>query len=363
MSLEQAFNPLNRQIRKPNYSQLPVTYGKQFGYEHQIDGDSSFSDLYPVTLVIDSQDRNTDKEEPGHYTVHLNETLKNIHSIELTGGKLPNPCYNITSFNNRLSFQETEEQIESNQFLTVSVPPGDYSPSALANTLGELMSEVGNSNYQVRVDNTTKKFTFRSDDSAGTGIFNLLFTDRCEYLGDHSFIDQPMISQDCRGKSIKFDVKNIRVGNQKQVYSKNSIGKLMGFKAHNLFGQLSYTSHYVYNLNPFGYLALFINDYDRVHSVNNHVNNAFCIIPLDDKTSTFDVDTRDVDNSRYIKHFYPPIKEVNRFTIKFVDSSGNVFDFNGQDNLLVLEIACSFGQPILRSNRPREPPKWESENK
>ena len=358
MSIDDAFNPLNRSIRRPNYSQLPVTYGNQFGFEHQVDSDPSYRDLYPVTLIIDSQDRDTEKEEPGCYTVHLNETLKNIHSIELTGGKLPNPCYNMTCFNNCFFFQDTEEHLECNTYYKVCVPPGDYSASSLANALSKLLNEVGSSKYQVKLDSITKKFTITTDDSAGTGIFNLIFTDRSEFLGDHSHIDQPIIDKDCRGQTIKFDVKNVRVGNQKQVYVKNSIGRIMGFKPQNLYGEQSYTGQYCYNLNPFSYLAIFINDYDRIHSVNRHINGAFCVIPLDDSAGTFDVNTRDVDNIHYIKHLYPPIKEVNKFTIKFVDPNGNVFDFNGQDNLLIMEIGCSFGQPILRSNRQREPPTW-----
>ena len=354
MSLEQQFHMLNRSITRPNYSQLPITYGRQFGFEHQIDPDLSFSDLYPVTLLIDSQDRNTDKEEPGHYTIYLNETLKNINSIELTGMKLPNPCYNITIYNNILLFQETEEQVDSDTFYRVSVPPGDYNPVVLSNTLSRLMGEVGSSKYTVKLDMNTKRYTISTDDNVGTGIFNLIFTDRAEFMGDHSFIDSQIIDQDCRGKTIKFDVKNVRVGNQRQVYIKNSIGKLLGFKAQNLFGKTSYTGQYCYNMNPFSYLCIFVNDYDRIHSVNSHVNGSFCLVPLDDSTSTFDVDTRELDNNRFIKYFYPPIKEISKFTIKFVDSQGNIFDFGGQDNFLVFELVCTFGQPILRNNKPRE---------
>jgi len=351
MSLDQAFNALNRDISRPNYSQLPIAYGKRHTSEHTVDSDFSFIDTYPVVLVVDSQDRNTNLEEPGFYTVHLNETLKNITSIELVSGKLPNPSYNVTKNNNCLYFQETVEQMEENSCYGVIVEPGEYRPATLAETLTRLMCEVGGSKYSVTFDPITKRVTISTDDKVGTGIFNLIFTDKSAYMADHGFIDQTFIGRDSHGSSIKFDVKNVQVGCKKSIYNKRNIGKILGFKPINMTGQLSYTGTYTCDLSPFSYMAIFINDYDRVHSVNKSIDKSFCVIPLDCATNTFDVNARNVDNVKHIRFFNPPLKELNKVVVKFVDAHGNIVDFMGHNNLLILEVACSAGKPILRNTR------------
>lgn len=347
-SLSEAFDPLNRNISRPNYSQLSIAYQKHYPFDNQIDNDLPYGDIYPSTLVLDSQDRNTEKDEPGNYTIHLNKTFKNVQSIEVTGIKLPNPCYNITNNCNQLSFQENQEQLERGTYYTIEIPPGDYSPSELASTITKLLNQIGENKYHVKLDNTTKKFTIISHNKKNTDIFNLIFTKQTEFMGDHGFIGQPFVSRDCLGKVVKFDIKSQEVGCQRRIYLKRSIGKLMGFKAENLYGGLSYTGQYCFNLNPFSYLALFINDYDRIISPNSKIDGAFCLVPFDDSCCYFDVSTRNVDNIHYIKYFNPPINEISKFNIKFVDPEGNVFDFQGKDTLIVLEIGCCFGQPILR---------------
>ena len=42
------------------------------------------------------------------------------------------------------------------------------------------------------------------------------------------------------------------------MYILRIIGKVIGFKPINQFGSLSYTGQYIHNLNPFGYLGLFV---------------------------------------------------------------------------------------------------------
>ena len=66
-------------------------------------------------MLLDSRDRNTDKDEPGRsYTIKLNTVFKDVHAIELIGARLPNPCYNVTKTTNKLYFQETQDFLERN---------------------------------------------------------------------------------------------------------------------------------------------------------------------------------------------------------------------------------------------------------
>jgi len=351
MSIHNAFDGLNRNLDCPTHHQFEAKYNKQYGYEHEITTGLDHIDRYPVTLLIDSNDRNFEQDTPGHYTIKLNRTLKNVYSIELIGGKLPGICYNVTANNNIVAFQETCDQVESGKFFRVVIPPGDYTPLALANTIVSEMNKVGDNTYRVTVDPISKKFTFTvqtNGDVKFTGIFNLIFTDRCEFVGDAGFMDRQVVTEDCRGKLLRFDVKDERYGCSRPVYLKGSIGRILGFNTTNLTDETSYTAQNCYNLSPFDYIVLFVNDFDRVHSVNPKVDGSFCVVPLDSVTNSFDTSTRNIDNVRYVKFFYPELKELSQITIKFVDSFGNIYDFNGSNNALIFEIGCSFGQPIPR---------------
>ena len=346
--LENSYGGLNRNLDCPSYSQIPVKYSQQLDYDHQIELPVDYSCLQKELLVIDSSDRSNNKETPGCYTVYLNRSLKNVFSIELVGGKLPNPCYNVTTCNNRLVFQETREEVGQCRSKSVFLTPGDYSALTLANKLQDAMNEVGKNHYTVTVDNITKIFNIKSDNANGENVFNLIFTDAEEFTENSAFIDREVSGITCSKQRIKFDVKDQRIGQTRRLYIQKSIGRLLGFPPKNYCGQLNYSAEHCYNLNPFDYVAIFINDYGIVRSVNNKIDGAFCVIPLDSTTNTFDVNTRDVDNIRHLRHFYPLEHEISKLSIKFITNTGEIFDFNGQDNVLILEIGTTSGQPIYK---------------
>lgn len=344
-------NPLNRTLDCPSHHQLDTKYNRQYGYENELRTDLDYADRYPVTILIDSSDRNFERESPGCYNIKLSRPLKNVYSIELIGGKLPGLCYNVTEHNNILGFQETEDQVANGRFYKACIPPGDYSPSALTNAVANAMNRVGNNCYKVTIDCTTKLFTICAKDDKFTGIFNLIFSDKCDYVGDAGFVDRQITTESCRGPPIQFDIKDERYGCTVPVYLKGSIGRMLGFSPTNLCGSKTYIGQRPYDLSPFDYIALFVNDFDRVQSVNAKLDGSFCIIPLDSVTNSFDTSVRNIDNIRYIKYFYPMLKEINQISIKFVDSNGNIYDFSGFNNALIFEIGCSFGQVIPRRSQ------------
>lgn len=348
MSVNQAYNSLNKQINNPNYSQIPITYGKKIAYEYNIDNNTPYDNTYPYTMLLDSRDRNTDKDEPGSYTIKLNTVFKDVHAIELIGARLPNPCYNVTKTTNKLYFQETQEQVEQNLCVVAAITPGHYNVLTLAVAIKESMNKVSKFTYKVDYCIVSKHFTISSNNQ--DGLFNLIFTSESEYTSDRSFIDNETISSNSCGQLIKYNNKKTVTGSTRNVYIKGSIGKVIGFKPINQFGSLSYTGQYIHNLNPFGYLGLFVNDYDRIKSVNKSIDGAFCIIPVDNETGSYNINTRDVDNAKFVKIFNPPIKEICKFVIKFVSPDGNIYDFHGQDNMLLFEIHCNYGLPIIRNN-------------
>ena len=139
------------------------------------------------------------------------------------------------------------------------------------------------------------------------------------------------------------------VGCKKGVYLKGCIGKMMGFAPAVYSGLMSYTGPYVYNLKLFDYIALFVNDFDRIDSPNENIDGSFCIFPLDSDTGTFNVTAKDVDNVKYIKYFNPPINEISKLRIKFKTPTGEIFDFVGQNHLLIFEINTLFGNEIIKN--------------
>lgn len=343
---------LNRKLdNPPDYSQVPLIDTKQFAFEHQIDLDQEYGDIQPYSLLIDSRNRNHNCEDPGHYTISI-PPVRYVNAIEFVGGKFPNPVYNIGKHNNCFYFQETPEQVKNLCFHKVELTPGGYNAIALATKLGEGMRDVGQCEYTVKIHPITNKFHIKTDDSIGTGIFNLIFALGREPTNDAGVIDQELIGSDKYCQPIRFSVKSIPTGSPQNTYMPRSIGPVMGFRPVNMVNELEYHGHNPFDPYPVRYLSMYVNDYERIHSVNKNCDGSFCQIALEDTTCCHNVHFRNIENIKYIKYFNPVLKEINKITIKFVDPDGNVYDFNGRDNQLIFELSTNFGPAILRKGDP-----------
>lgn len=80
------------------------------------------------------------------------------------------------------------------------------------------------------------------------------------------------------------------------------------------------------------------NNFGRVDSCNNNIAGCFCIIPLDINTGFIYNYNNTTINSRFIKQFTEIVPSLSSLDIEFVDSYGNLYDFNNQDHTLVFEI-------------------------
>lgn len=66
-----------------------------------------WNDIIPVskTVVVDSRQRNCEKyKSPAFYQLDLDNTFKNVTSIELKGASIPKSNYNVHSGNNKIDF-------------------------------------------------------------------------------------------------------------------------------------------------------------------------------------------------------------------------------------------------------------------
>jgi hypothetical protein len=307
-------------------------------------------------LLIDSASRNWDTEDTNQYTIYLGEELKYVTSIELIDGRIPNSTYMINDQNNLLYFQETKSHVNTDTYYTAEVPCGNYSINDLMNQIKVSMHKASKSKsrYQCRVDPSTQKITISTDDEAGTKIFNLMFTDGNEVIGDRGYIETQVTDPVTDRK----EIRRVETGNFRHRYISRSIGQVLGFKAQNLCGSKTYTGQMIYRLKTNDYLALYINtensdDFKNViaPSPDNGANHSFAIIQLDHDGQYFDLyaDCNHVaENNHLTRHFNPPIN-FSKFKVAFKTPTGKLYNFNGLDNHLLFEIKQIYDRSAIKN--------------
>ncbi len=326
--------------------------GEQFIFANNITYTDSMDRVASQYIFVDSCMRNWDKEEPNSYTVRFNKELKWVHSIELVDGFVPSSGYMIHKHNNKFYFQETQQQVDNNTYYVVDVPHGNYEIDDLLNTLKTRMEDVANSGskYTITSDGNNNRVSIKTDDGVGTGIFNLIFTDGEEIIGDTGFIETLQIDP-ATGKKVSVKKK---AGETRNTYINNSIGRILGFKPINLTGSIMYTGQYIYTLRPYDFLAIFVendkqDDFSLIDCANDNVQGSFAFVPLDQNTGIFDIASfrrNVVDNVLYKKTFNPPVN-IQRLKITFRTCEGELYDFNGQNNNLLFEVKRVFDREVI----------------
>lgn len=295
-------------------------------------------------ILVDSSNRNWDKEESNSYTIILDQTYEYVCSIELMDGFIPVSGYVINEHNNCLYFQETKHQINVGDYCIASLSPGCYDIITLLNHLTVAMNQVSSigNKYKCTLDSMTHRVTISCIKSQKE-LFNLIFSDGDEVIGDRGFMETLVIDPYTQKKCLK----KIETSQSRKKYIVNSIGKILGFKAINLLGQLKYVGQQTYNLRPYEYIALFVDtenshDFNKisVSGPNNGGNNAFAIIQMERESDGFELSSKRhqiIENLHYTQTFDPPIS-FNKLKICYMTPAGHLYDFNGLDNYLLFEI-------------------------
>ncbi len=329
---------------------IPPDLAKQQGHHFE----NTANQTMTRQLLIDSASRNWDTEDSNQYTIFLGEELKYVTSLELIDGRIPNSSYMITKHNNLLHFQETKSQVNMHTYYTAEIPYGNYSVNDLMNQIRVSMHKASESKskYQCSVESSTHRITLSTDDAVGTHIFNLIFTDGNEIIGDRGYIETQVIDPVTDRK----EIRKVETGNARSRYIDRSIGQVLGFKAQNLCGSKKYTGQMVYRLRSNNYLALYINtensdDFKNViaPSPDNGANQSFAIIQLDHDGEYFDLyaDRQQVaENAHFIREFNPPIN-FSKFKVSFKTPNGSLYDFNGLDHYLLFEIKQVYDRSTL----------------
>ncbi len=301
-------------------------------------------------IHIDSSNRLSETDTPSMYSVQLREKFSYVTSVKMIDANIPFNSYTITKNNNMIYYQETHDQLYSDTYTTCEIPIGRYDILKLCNVIKHEMTKASicNNKYTCVLNEHTSKITIHS--SLKDDVFSLIWTDSDEIVGEGG-INYVKVYNEITKKNE--DVK-VKVGNKKSVYIKNSIGKVLGFLPINLKGEKEYTGTMIYNTNPHDYISLHISTdsgyvFKQVISTNDYINDAFVVIttPMSSHYSATSATSKKIyDLGSIIKHFNPPIG-FTRLNIKFLTKDGELYDFNGQDHYIILEVQKVFGNQKL----------------
>lgn len=296
-------------------------------YDTNMDCSATVDHKNSAILLVDSQDRRPN-EEPNKYSLRLKKVYRDVVMMELETANIPNSDYILNENNRFFYFQDSESQVKNDEFHTIALPLGNYfvhheTEDSIRSLLEDALNAINPANeYEVAVNPPTK--TIAITQLVGSGVFNILFR-------------RPKESA-CH-ENLNGDLE-----------LPNSMRQILGFRAQNLTGSLSYMAPYRYNPMPYRYIVLHVNtrsgtnaSFTRVDSNNDGAQNAFCIIPFDASLNGFLLGTNDTtfnqwSNESYRIYFNPPLQELDRLDIEFRTPDGKPFNFRGQDHFMVFEI-------------------------
>lgn len=322
--------------------QLPVNF-----YSNQtITYPETVSQVASNFVVIDSRSRNWDKEDSNDYIIQTNEKFQNVVSIALVDAYIPSSGYVLTEHNNLIIvIEEYEEHSKDKEkHIHVRIPCGYYTIDTLSTKIGELMTQnsfIGQI-YTVSCDDISRKVSISSQSK-----FSLIFHEGEEVIGDSGFADQIVTN-----KHGKKEIKKVDISQRRKKYVHDSIGSIIGFKPHNLYGKNSYTGQMIYDLNPYEYVSIYVNtendeDFKQITapSPNGGADGSFAIAHLGRGEDFYKI-LNFTDNSYYIRHFNPPI-QFSKIKVSFRTADGYKYEFEGLNNYLVFEIKQAFERQII----------------
>lgn len=268
------------------------------------------SKMIPTIFTVDSRDRDSHAySSASNYRIKIPE-YKDVVSIELVSAEIPITGYVVNETNNLLHFQE-----DAGTTLIAEIPTGNYASDDLADAIKAAM-ELASTNgvtYTVTNDTTKNVYNIESDLNGGS-IFTLIFFGGTEQFKSSNEINKKT----------------------ETIYQPKSIGSIIGFDKVDLEGASNYTAQFRYNLGGEKYIMLHIEEAKLLESNQSSVHDAFAKIVIDEPLGNVKYYNRNHDN-RFIKYF-SPTRLISNLTISFRDYNGNLYNFNGHEHSLTLEI-------------------------
>lgn len=356
---------------------------------NELEVEKNIKHLDTKLLIIDSNDRNkAEYPNSSEYEIFLDQTFRNVVSIELVQAYVNDEQYNITNSNNKLNINE----------LNCFIPNGFYTFIQLKDKINHLLTLYNIQNILCEFDEISKKFFFYAT----------------------SFEDLENLSMNFRGNTLKKKIYQNNLSMYVEYnppiynYCDNSIGKKLGFSAKKytypsfscnfdgeppphpitsspysqsinlsnedyttllnicsynynfieiyidghvfkttdiqfLDGQIKVNeniagnqtikinciiSDFAANLNFDDFILLNISNLNRYICNNKKLNNSFALIPQGKTQKYFDISR----NYGTIKNLDPILPQLNKLSIQFTDTKGNLYDFNNQEHKLIFGI-------------------------
>ena len=195
------------------------------------------------------------------YTLDLSDTLKNALSIRLYSYQIPFTWYAIDSAYGNTCLWVTDAS--TNYSIPVSVPPGNYTPTAFTTTLNAAFTTAGFlfvPGPPVQYNEFSGKITLSLFNGVFTNTTTTFTIDETTKITFYDFTGVLQCNTNCISKS--------------NYYLNNTLGWLMGFRMPYIDVDPSgNTAPAVLDLNGTKYLILVIDDYNQ-----NHVNNSLVSI-------------------------------------------------------------------------------------
>ena len=264
-------------------------------------------------VFVDSASRDTSVYPNGNvYTLHLTNPVHSIIQVDLVAAKVPNTMYNLTNGSNVLSFNSN----------VLSISPGYYSAGGLAQALVA---------------------------SAGSALGIKFLCDEGHYIFSStlpSFTLEGHTAEIRNMLGISAGVLDSFTGASSPVYANNVA-----------YGTLSlYKSTRIIDLSTNEYVFLDIEEL-RTTSVldakkliggtteGSTIRSTFGMIPLDVASGGIKNYKETTDYKQYIL-YNTPIPKLDRLTVRWVDRSGQLLNFQTFDNnAFTLRIHCEYHEP------------------
>ena len=351
-------------------------------------------------LVIDSRDRDyTLYPNSNKYRVEIPQEWKDVTSLELTLGQIPNTFYNVTPTNNIFFISD-----QPNNIMSINVPEGQYNNHTLLEALNGKYGDLFiNFDSKLNFSRNPVNLKLRIQSNRANNrefIYNLNYiaNDNCMPCKFYS-IDKTIGFLNQQYESTMVDLSNIYVSEGNitklnvlsdqdyeiyklvanstyngvevdftslfyvndyfllydphtsttyscQVYQiKNDttihfeeLNGLNPSKAYGLiFKNMSILySPYIYHVENKPYVILKIKDASLLNSIGA-ANNAYTLIPLLNLESTT-INNNSIPVHGVIKYFNPPIGKLYWLDIEFLNFDGSLFNFRGQENMLMFTV-------------------------
>ena len=118
---------------------------------NEVEVDKNIKHLDTKLLIIDSNDRNkAEYSNSSEYEIFLDQTFRNVVSIELVQAFINDEQYNVTNNHNKLNISE----------LNCSIPNGFYTFIQLKDKINHLLTLYNIQNILCEFDEISKKYFF-----------------------------------------------------------------------------------------------------------------------------------------------------------------------------------------------------------